>query len=160
MTLSEAASLSEIVGALAVVGSLIYVGIQVRQSNAIARATAYRAIHDDIGKFLTPLSTDPEIHRIWEKAILSEEELQRAEQDRLGMILFQLFGALNSGYQSAWLDASIRDYVETMIDLQLSHRHIRMWWRRQGALHPEPFQTYVNKRLKVIEGKLNHEARG
>ena len=42
MTLEEIAILSQIVSALGVVGSLIFVGFQVRQSNQMMRHTAIR----------------------------------------------------------------------------------------------------------------------
>ena len=39
----ELGAIGELVGALAVVGSLIFVGLQVRQSNALNRAESIRA---------------------------------------------------------------------------------------------------------------------
>jgi hypothetical protein len=154
LTLAEAANLGEIVGAASLVVSLVYVGIQVKQSNAIGRANAYRAFHQDIGSVLNPISTDPEMYRIWQKAMLSEEPLEPGERDRLGMLLFQMFGALNAGYQSYWVDPSIKNYVRSMISFQLNHKHIREWWSRQRDNHPEPFRAYVDERLEEIEVKI------
>ena len=136
MTLEQVAYAAEIVGALAVVVSLVYLAVQVKHANAIARANAYRDFHHDIGTVLTPISVDPDIHGIWTKAMFTEHELESDEQDRLGMLLYQLFGALNSGYQSAWLDSSIGDYVEIMTDLQMEHAHIRGWWKTAARTSP------------------------
>ena len=46
MTLENAAYLAEIIGAVAVVGSLVYVGIQIRSSNRVNQANARHQISD------------------------------------------------------------------------------------------------------------------
>jgi hypothetical protein len=154
MTLSDLADFGEIVGAFGVIISLVYLALQVRQANAIARTDAYRDMHQDINSILTTITTNPELHKIWRAGLYSHETLTVEDSERLGLTLFQLFGALNGGFQSSWVDPSISDYVRTMTDLQLQYPYVREWWSRQGRLHPQPFRMYVDQRIEAIEKEM------
>ncbi len=68
------------------------------------------------------------------------------------MLLYQVFGALNAGYQSAWLDPNIAEYVATLTDFYLATPHVRGWWGRQRGTLPEPFRSYVDARLRELTG--------
>ena len=60
MDWSALSAIGELVGAAAVVASLIYVGRQVRQSNRIASAEAFRAVQTRMADALGDWTTDPE----------------------------------------------------------------------------------------------------
>ncbi len=52
MDIMELGAIGELVGGVAVVASLLYVGLQVRQSNAINRAESVRSFVRDYNSFL------------------------------------------------------------------------------------------------------------
>jgi hypothetical protein len=64
MDWNTASAISQVVGAVAVVASLLYLGRQVRQTNALARAEAYRAVSVRMSELLTVWATDAEFLRI------------------------------------------------------------------------------------------------
>ncbi len=99
----EAGALGEIVGAIAVVATLGYLAIQVRHANAVAKANAYREVHQDIGQLFGDVMSDPELYRIWRSGLVKGEPLTDEDQEKLGMILVRLFGVLDSGHHSGSL---------------------------------------------------------
>jgi len=138
---------AEILGAMGVIVSLGYLAVQIRYSNAIGRASAYRDLHQDIGAVITEVAKDPELHRVWRTGLFSDEPLSVDDNDRLGMLLHQIFGALNAGYQSSWQDPNIANYVAKVTDLYISVPHVQAWWSRHRNSHPEPFMSFVDARL-------------
>ena len=149
---------AEVVGAAGVIITLGYVAIQIHHGNAIARVGAFRDYHQDIGLVSLEIAKDSDLHRIWYSGLFSDDQLSAEEQDRLGLLLFQLFGALNAGYQSSWLRSSLDEYIETLTDAYIAYPHIQGWWSRQRRLQPEPFRSYVDTRLLKIVGDTEHHA--
>ena len=87
MDIMELGAIGELVGALAVVGSLLFVGLQVRQSNALNRAESIRAFARDYNSFLLQLK-DPDFVDIWRKGTTDFESLSKREQTQLHTVLF------------------------------------------------------------------------
>lgn len=59
MTLEDAAALSQIVGAIAVVASLVFVGFQIRGNSRALRAATAQAVHDNYAAWYSALMSDP-----------------------------------------------------------------------------------------------------
>ena len=68
LKLSELAQMAEIVGAAAVVVSLLYVGIEVRRNTAATQAATYQEVVQASNEFLLALAGDPELAEIVQKA--------------------------------------------------------------------------------------------
>lgn len=69
MKIKKAAAIAEIVSAIAVVISLIYVGYELRQNTAAVKSTAYQSIHDAEDLFWQSVSDDAELSSIWDAGL-------------------------------------------------------------------------------------------
>ena len=78
----------ELVAALGVIVSLAFVGLQIRQSTAVARGQVRQELASLNQDFLS-LMTDEDLSRIWIRAWESEEELEleREEELRASMLM-------------------------------------------------------------------------
>ena len=141
---------AEVIGAGAVVITLGYLAIQIRQANAIARVGAYRDLHQDLGSIFMDMVKDPELHRMWRVGMFSEDTLSDEEQDRLGMLLSQVFSGLNIAYQSSWLDPGLNDFVTNYTDVLVGRTHIQGWWGRNRGLVAGPYRSFVDARLDKV----------
>ncbi len=101
-TLSELASVAEIVGLLAIVPSLIFVGVQLVRGNREARATTTQlAVQSEMNTATALLDNAG----IWEK-VVTGAPLAAGEETRKAIILFNLmmletasrYQQFNSGY--------------------------------------------------------------
>ena len=77
MDIMELGAIGELLGGIAVVGSLVYVGLQVRQGNAIEQNENYRSV---ISEFNGMLRMDLEEASAFRRAINHFEELPKDEQ--------------------------------------------------------------------------------
>ena len=90
MDIMELGAIGELVGGVAVIGSLIYVGLQVRQSNALNRAESVRSFARDYNSFLMEIK-QPEFIDIWRRGIRDFQSLSPADQSKLHLVLFNHF---------------------------------------------------------------------
>lgn len=69
MKIKKVAAIAEIVSAVAVVISLIYVGYELRQNTAAVRSTAYQSIHDAEDLFWQSISADAQLSAVWDAGL-------------------------------------------------------------------------------------------
>ena len=74
---------TQFLGTLGVIASLIFVGLELRQNQQVARVTAYQALAEQIASYNALLLSEPEINQI-RNAALNNENLteEDAEQYR------------------------------------------------------------------------------
>jgi len=82
--LSDVAPVAEIVGALGIVMSLIFVGVQIRENTAAARAAASQAIFDSSRGFLLDIALSDELSRIRRLGEADVSSLTPDEATRFG----------------------------------------------------------------------------
>ena len=64
MNLNDLANIGQIVGALAVVVSLIYVALQIRQNTNAIRSAAAQTVHEHFASWYRLVSADPDLSQI------------------------------------------------------------------------------------------------
>ncbi len=69
MKIKKVAAIAEVVSAVAVVISLIYVGYELRQNTAAVRSTAYQSIHDAEDLFWQSISADAQLSAVWDAGL-------------------------------------------------------------------------------------------
>lgn len=83
MKIKKAAAIAEIVSAVAVIVSLLYVGYEVRQNTAAVKSTAYQSIHDAEDLFWQSISTDAELSALWDAGMAGGlQALQPAQRSQ------------------------------------------------------------------------------
>ena len=76
-------AIAESIGAIAVVGSLAFVGIQIRQSKKALKSAALREVLRDMAEATKPLSEDPSLSRIWWEGLADFQSLTKDEQHEM-----------------------------------------------------------------------------
>ena len=82
MDLNQLANLGEFVGGVALVVTLLYVVVQVRQTNSNARASARQALIENWSNTIGDIASSPERCRIAGEAIHHFTDLPEDEQAR------------------------------------------------------------------------------
>ena len=97
-------AIGEIVGAVAVVASLIYLATQMRQNNTLARAANYEAIGSRFSELWMEMALNPEwseMSRRWSSHPLSAEEFDGfSENERFRMMSFYV--AMHRQFEATW----------------------------------------------------------
>ena len=148
MELEQWAAMGQIVGAAAVVASLVYLAIQIRQSNALARAGTRQVMmqmgQNELGKVVD----DPDI---WD--LFTKDELSRHEKVRLHSML--LANLRQREYEWAekregTIDPRIAQSYAGILTFVLGTERTRRWWDVHGHSHTfdAEFVRFVDQLLE------------
>ena len=127
MTIAELGAIGELVGGVAVVGSLLFVGLQVRQSNKISRAESLRAFVRDYNGILYRLGENEGLVR---KGMADFRGLSKSEQTRLHVLFASNFFL---GWGDSIIDPGRVDDFAGLVDSSLGFvvatPGMSQWWR-------------------------------
>ena len=144
-------AIGKIVGATAVVVSLVYLASQLRQSNELARENAYWEVQRGLDDVMGELGRDEGLHKIWREGLYERKTLSDLDRERLGFLLTRGFGSLNVAYHASRKNSDVRTFCIERLDVYLTNPVVREWWRRQRTMQPEPFRTLVDQRALEME---------
>ena len=135
MTLEFATSLAEIVSALAVVVSLVYVGIEIRRNTRSNRAaTSYQGAHS-WAEMNSLAMGDPKlallIRRSFREDEPSFEEADVAQLDFVGRSLMERLDGLFYLYKNKQLESDLWQIRITWTRRWLDRPFWREWWSRE-----------------------------
>lgn len=145
--------LGSFINALAMIGSVIYLALQVRQANNLARLSAVDSLRDSTNRFRELLLREENL-AVWLKGSQPAENLTDAERYRLDELSLYLMDSTQASYlrarrlgdrYSLWRIGYTIRYAST-------GTRFKTWWeRRRERYHPE-FASFVNDNLdKPIE---------
>jgi hypothetical protein len=146
MTLEQWAYIGQIVAAAAVVASLIYLGMQVRQSNVLSRAQTRQSMiqmgREEI------LSVTPEVFTAFTAHEISAEDKVNLHQWLTAMMRQREYEWLtrNDGV----IDKQMFESYAGVIPMLLGPERARKWWTYHGHEHSfaPGFVAFVNERLE------------
>ena len=127
-----AAAVSEVVGAVAVVISLVYLAYQVRQNTRAIRGSTLDAITDHQQD---ELRWSAEISHIWKKALDAPDTLTFDESWQLGEWTSAAFTARQNEfhqYRHGLLDKEVWLASENIIRLLVAIEWVRNWWQEHA----------------------------
>ncbi len=109
MKLKKSALIAEIVGGLAIVLSMFFVGYELQQSNKTSIQTATQAVVSDYSAALRTLSTDGELACIYSRGMQDFNALSGSERARYSAWMLSLFIVIQEmhlSYMLGGMDAS------------------------------------------------------
>lgn len=151
-------AIAELLGALGVIVSLVYLSVQIRQNtkqigehSRELRIAALDAIASSFSRFRDPLIRDPELAALWLKGIADFDSLDPVEQVRMGRLFQELFFA----HQNTWtryIEGATAENVWSdqagAIRANLRHPGIRTWWSRTRAIYNDDFEEVVEEMMR------------
>lgn len=150
MTIQDLGSIGELIGALGVIVSLVYLGVQIRQNTRSVRSASFQEAIRDVLSITDALATDRELARVYWKGIADFESLAPDERRRFSAYLVGMFRRFeNLVYQTRYgaLDAESWLGVKTTAIVTLSRPGARAWWEQARGLFNEEFCDYVDAEL-------------
>ena len=159
MTLQELANLGEFLGGLAVVASLLYLGLQIRQGNRQVeqntrslQASTHQAIIGDLNRFRSMLIQGDALGRIYLQGLEDPSRLTPEEQFRFRGLMQTLFANLELQHKSRESGLFALDSQDaTVLGVALAPG-ARAWWAQARYLYDSDFQRYVDELIAHHEG--------
>jgi hypothetical protein len=146
LSLEQASFLAQILSAVAVFGSLIFVGVQLRHSNKTARATASQAHSTMYHALITSLINDDlGFATIWRKALvdlntLSEDELVRFFA--FASAMFRFFESSRVQWVRGQLDDEHWHTIEQQAITLAAQPGMQSFWSIRRHWHCKAFQKW------------------
>jgi hypothetical protein len=148
LRLADVASLAEIIGAVAVVISLVYVGVQVNDSASAVRAASANDANTALQDWYLQVGSDQQTSELFYRALLSEEPLSNEEEFQFLMMFHAAFLAFQNSYllaEEGTIDVPLREAITAAILGVKDTPGTRRYWRqRRGYLHAD-FVRYVDE---------------
>jgi hypothetical protein len=147
-------ALSELVGATAVVVTIGYLAIQVRQQTNSVRSASYQASTDALNQINMAIATDSELLRVVSSKPVSLDELSKEDRYRYSYILLSLFRVRETiFYQRNEGTTALQSWIREEVTLKknLESPAVREWWKTIEYGFAQEFSDFVDEVIIQIE---------
>ena len=128
-------NIGDFVGGLAVIATLVYLALQVRQNSQLlrnaAKESASAAFHVTHGL----AAQSPENAAVFHKGLIDLDTLSPEEQTHFYLLIMNIFMWMDYAFQSHKVGVLSAAQWETQwigVKWYLTRPGVRMWWRRRG----------------------------
>ena len=131
MDLTQLANLGEFIGGVAVLGTLIYLVIQVRQGNANMRVASRQTLLDTMYNYTFQIGRDEDLTRITREGLTDFESLSDADKTRYTLTQSRFVGNLHNGIllnRQGILDQDTLDNITGYLASAIRCKGGAAWW--------------------------------
>jgi len=156
MSITDWSAIGEIVGAIAVVISLIYVGVQVKQNTTATRVVTTQAHVESWNHVVSVLCQSSETASTWHQGL---QDLSRLEGGQRVQFFAQL-SMVNRYYEASYLewssgvlDERLWGGLREMLVDSMSYPGAREWWSHRRHHYCVDYQRIVDNLLAAGGGR-------
>jgi len=150
LKLAEYAHIAEIIGAFAVVISLLYVGVQVSDSASAVRAASANDVNVALQSWYLDIGTNQQTSELFYEALTSEEALSNEKEFQFLMMLHGAFLAFQNSYllaEEGTIDTELREAITAAIVGIKELPGMRRYWRQRRSYLHSGFVDYLDQLL-------------
>ncbi len=156
MTLVDFYYIAEITAAVAVIGSLVYLGIQVKGNTRALRAAAAHSFVDTNHSFVGLINQSATLGDVLVRGAKGLSNLEGGEVVQYSAFHEQAFMTFESNYylwQEGVLDNRLWNTHSIALIELLSMPGMREWWNNRCHWFSQEFQDYVNRTVSETTGR-------
>ena len=147
LKLSEWASVAEIIGATAVIISLVYVGFQVNDNTSAIRSAAANDASVAMQSWYLEMGSNREASDLWFNAMTSPEPLPTHDEFQFMMMMHAVLLGMQNSYllaQEGTIDAEFREGITTALVAVKDLPGMMRYWRQRRDFFHRGFAEYVD----------------
>ena len=152
MTLPELANIAEIVGGVAVVISLVYLAVQIRQNTATVRNATLQSNTALWTTLLTSVA-QPGVVEAYSAGISGKTEIQPLHYTQFFLLCRGLFAAFENQHyqfcQGALDRETYRGYERAISQQLLAFPGFRLWWQQSRSVFSPSFIAHVDAMIEA-----------
>ncbi len=153
-------AVGEILGAIAVFASLMYLAIQIRTQNKESKLSATREFSDNLIELQECLSSNSELASVMTKAVSTGiDTLTDSEALQCSAYLQQTLRTWENSYYQFHddrLDGRLWHSIEVQLSEVASTTAFQQFWKHRAHYYSEDFRNYINQ-LELNEYRLVSE---
>ena len=131
MSLDDVGNIGELIGAVGVIITLIYLAVQIRQNTSALKATSHQEATREAADFVAQIAGDGDIARILSKGGKDWNCLEGDEKLRFSMLLFRVFFNFQNTYNLHQNGGIDDEYWESQLGVMMwfmGMPGVRSWW--------------------------------
>jgi hypothetical protein len=142
-------AIGQIVGAIAVVISLIYLAREIRSNARATRRTEMRSTLDAVTRFAQQVATHPDLAELRNRGFQDLESLEGTDRARFNSYMHALFRIVEDAYYQrleGHLDPHRWRGLEAVLSEVMALPGVQAWWRSSSRFFGgEDFANYINQ---------------
>lgn len=149
-------AVSQLIGSVAVVISVLYLAVQLRSSTRVARVAAMDAAAAALRDVTKPLMENAELARLWRTGLENLESLSAEDQARFFHAAHQFLKALETihyHYVYGLLDPQLWAGWRELLHHYVATPGLHFYLSRRSAVFSERFRTFISE-LEPVKERL------
>jgi hypothetical protein len=146
MNWDEVSAISQAIGSIAVVFSVLYLAMQVHRSTRIAKLAAQDAAATALREVTKPFAENAELARVWRVGLEDLQTLSAEEQARFFHSTYQFlkaFETIHFHHVYGLMDDQIWQGWCGLLQHYIASPGIEHYWRRRHDLFSKRFQSFI-----------------
>ena len=144
-------AIAEVAAMIAVVISLVYVGVQIRQNTQEHQRAAFREVSGNFSKLNHSIIDNPAISELHFKALQKPDEMSDKEKYRAEQFYKELtwttYG-LHANITVGMMAPRMWDVQKRFLTKHLKSELGRSWWQEHNELYDEPFVSEITSSIE------------
>jgi hypothetical protein len=143
-------AIGEVVGAVAVVATIGYLALQIRQNTHELRASSFRDVFIAYSNARRSTLENPDVSELHFKALQQPDEMTGAETYRLEQLYTELTWAtyqLNAAIAEGFMESRLWEPSKGFLTGHLKSEAGRSWWARSRAMFDENFAEEITESI-------------
>ena len=164
MTLESIYYIGQTVAVVALLLSIVFVGLQIRQNTRALKATSHHAITDSFNQINALIGTDAKAGRIWRLDLSTPEELDEDEQMSFAYLCLgymRIFETLYYQNLNGTMEPQLFESEKRSLEWAMSHESFRNWWVNNPISFSNEFRTFIDAifaNQEITNHNINHKA--
>jgi len=157
------AAVGEIVGAIAVIVTVAYLALQIRQNTAALRSTATQGASDQIAGLYHTMCTDPDLAMIVVRGTNTPDELSESEMARYFSVLMMAMFNMQNWYlqtQDRFMDETILSSWSKVLESMSATPGYQLFWENRCYVFSPKFRQYLETEVFAKEPDPNYTPLG
>lgn len=151
MTLQQVSYWAEIFGVVAIVATLIYLAVEIRQNTKSVRLSAVHDISSLYASVMLTMGGDKDNADVWIRGLEDYAKLDRLDRTRFLVFMGVSVRTLSDQYfqwQEGALDTQVWNGMRHVIDDFAQYEGFKTYWDLRSHQFSEGFQAYFNSALE------------
>lgn len=163
MTIQDWGAIGELIGAIAVVASLVYLAIQIRQNTQqvshtleASRLAAFERNIESGNRIRDLMIRDPDLAELFLRGVQDFDGLESTEKFRFDLLLRNIFSATQGAYirlLRVGANAPELESTAIVIDMLLGNPGVRQWLEKARTDWRTEFREFIRERLDRVESR-------
>jgi hypothetical protein len=150
MSLEQLGVIAEIIGAIAIVVTLVYLSIQIKDSARASRSSAVTDATTAMQAFYQELGSNPKTAKLFLDGLTKPESMSQEKQFQYLMMMHSCFLGFQRSFflaRQGTLDIALRDSIGTAMHAVNHLPGIHLYWRQRKAYFQPEFVEWVESLL-------------